>query len=102
MKAAASCPNVFCKLSGLVTEADPERQEKAWDAETFRPYTDLCLSLFGPDRCMFGSDWPVCKVARAEHKQVVDLLRELVHNLSKEDREKIFYSNAIKFYNLKI
>jgi len=102
MAAAASFPNVFCKLSGLVTEADPERQEKVWSAETFRSYTDLCLSLFGPDRCMFGSDWPVCKVARAEHSQVVDLLMELVSDLSKEEKEKIFYSNAIKFYNLKI
>jgi len=102
MAAAASCPNVFCKLSGLVTEADPERQEKAWSAETFRPFTDLCLSLFNSDRCMFGSDWPVCKVARAEHKQVVDLLKELISHLSKEEGEKIFYYNAIKFYNLKI
>merc|ERR1719234_528300 len=94
MAAAASCPNVFCKLSGL--------PQPNGSVETFRPYIDLCLSLFGPDRCMFGSSWPVCKVAGAEHKQVVDLLKELVSHLSKEEREKIFYSNAIKCYNLKI
>jgi len=95
MAAAASCPNVFCKLSGLVPQPNGS-------VETFKPYIDLCLSLFGPDRCMFGSSWPVCKVAGAEHKQVVDLLKELVTHLSKEESEKIFYSNAIKCYNLKI
>jgi len=99
---AASCSNVFCKLSGLVTEADPEKHEKSWSAETFRSYTDLCLKLFGCDRCMFGSDWPVCRVAGAEHNQVVALLMELLSHISEAEREKIFYSNAVQFYNLKI
>jgi len=102
MERAAACSNVYCKLSGLVTEADPEKHACKWTADTFRPFTDTCLQLFGPDRCMFGSDWPVCRLAGAEHSQVVDLLRQLVSHFTLEDQNKIFYSNAIKFYNLKL
>lgn len=102
MASAAACPNVYCKLSGLVTEADPDHYTVAWSAETFRPYTQHCLELFGANRCMFGSDWPVCKLAGAEHEQVVGLLRELVSHLGPEDRDKVFYSTARDFYKLKL
>ena len=56
---AASYPNVYCKLSGMVTEAD----WKAWKPADLKPYVEIALSAFGPDRCMFGSDWPVCELA---------------------------------------
>ena len=59
LKAAAACPNVFCKLSGMVTEAD----WRNWKADDLKPYVQAALDLFGPDRCMFGSDWPVCELA---------------------------------------
>jgi len=102
MALAASHPNVYCKLSGMVTEVNPDTHSTPWTADTFRPYTDLCLRLFGVDRCMFGSDWPVCRLAGAEHMEVVALLDELVSHLSSEEKEKIFYSNAVKFYSLKL
>lgn len=98
----AACPNVYCKLSGLVTEADPDRYLTPWTAATFLPYTQLCLELFGPDRCMFGSDWPVCALAGASHTRVVRLLEELMSDLGEEEKQKIFYDNAVTFYNLKL
>ena len=56
---AASYPNVYCKLSGMVTEAD----WSAWKPADLKPYVEVALSAFGPERCMFGSDWPVCELA---------------------------------------
>jgi len=56
---AASHPNIYCKLSGMVTEAD----WSAWNSVDLRSYVDIALSAFGPERCMFGSDWPVCELA---------------------------------------
>ena len=60
------------------------------------------LDVFGPDRCMFGSDWPVSKLANADFSKVFQLAQELLDHLPKEDKRKIFGLNAIKFYNLKI
>src|SRR5262249_44211761 len=65
MQAIAKCPNVYCKLSGLVTEAD----WRNWRSEDFRPYLDVVFEAFGPKRLMFGSDWPVCLLA-ASYQQV--------------------------------
>jgi len=96
LKAAAEFPNVHCKLSGMVTEAD----WKAWKPADLKPYVDAALEAFGPDRCMAGSDWPVCLLA-APYPSVVGALRELLGPLSASDRAKIFGGTAEIFYGLK-
>jgi L-fuconolactonase len=95
--AASKFPNVFCKLSGLVTEAD----WKAWTVADLRPYVHLALEAFGPDRCMFGSDWPVSALA-APYERVHGALLEALGPLPAEDLEKIMGGTAIRFYNLKV
>lgn len=96
MRALASHPNVFCKLSGLITEAD----WKNWQPEDFRPYLDVVFEAFGPERLMFGSDWPVCLLA-GTYARVKNLIAEYVQGRPTADREKIFGGNAIRFYGLK-
>jgi len=101
MTAAASHHNVHCKISGLVTEVDPDHYAKQWTVQTFQPYVRHVLEVFGPDRCMFGSDWPVCKLTGAQYKDVLDLFSNLVGHLNKEEIHKIAYTTAINFYKLK-
>ncbi len=96
MKEIAQNQNVFCKLSGLVTEAD----WKHWKAGDFKPYFDAVFDAFGADRLMFGSDWPVCLLA-ATYRQVKQLIEEFVKGFSQSDKEKIFGGNAAHFYGLK-
>ena len=96
MKEIAQNRNVFCKLSGLVTEAD----WKGWKADDFKPYLDLVFDAFDADRLMFGSDWPVCLLA-ATYRQVKQIIEEYVRGFSQSDREKIFGGNAARFYGLK-
>jgi L-fuconolactonase len=91
----ASHPRVFCKISGLVTEASG----KAWLPAQFDPYLDVVSDAFGPDRLMFGSDWPVCLLA-ASYRRVRDLVAQYTGKLPTEVREKIFGFNAIEFYGL--
>lgn len=93
----ATLPNVTCKLSGLVTEADWQ----TWTPEIIRPYADHILSCFGADRVMFGSDWPVCLLA-AEYGQVKTALEEALPLLSAADRAKVFGGNAIGSYGLDV
>jgi L-fuconolactonase len=88
-------PNVCCKLSGLVTEADWTR----WHSADLRPYLDVALEAFGPDRVMFGSDWPVCLVA-ASYDQVVGTIAELAGELSTDEQAAIFGGNATRVYGL--
>ena len=88
-------PNVYCKLSGLVTEADWNN----WKTDDLRPYVDYVLELFGPERLMFGSDHPVCLLA-ASYKQVLESFQELLKDLSQADHEQIFGGNAARFYRL--
>jgi len=83
-------PNVSCKLSGLVTEAD----WKTWTREQLRPYLERVLDWFGPGRCMFGSDWPVCLLA-ADYAEVMATMREIVG-----DDEDVFGSTATRVYGL--
>ncbi|NJW54209.1 amidohydrolase family protein [Salinimicrobium oceani] len=90
------CPNVWCKLSGLVTAA-PGLQ---WQAEDVSSYLQVVTHAFGPHRIMFGSDWPVC-LSAASFEEVLHLAEEFFKNFSKEEKDKIFGSNAIEFYNLK-
>jgi len=91
----AKLPNVSCKVSGLVTEAD----WKNWRAEDFKPYLDVAFDAFGVDRVMFGSDWPVCLLA-GNYEGVFDLAQNYVGRLGAETEEKFFGRNAAKFYGL--
>ncbi|MEU8266390.1 amidohydrolase family protein [Sphaerisporangium sp. NPDC049002] len=97
IKAIAESPNVTCKLSGLVTEAT----WTDWDSPRVAPYADHVLSCFGPDRVMFGSDWPVCELA-ASYGQVTDLARALTTALSENEREQFFTTTAQTAYALRV
>ncbi|WP_266364368.1 amidohydrolase family protein [Tellurirhabdus rosea] len=87
--------NTYCKVSGLVTEAD----WKGWNKEEIFPYLDVVFEHFGPDRLMFGSDWPVCLVA-AEYEEVKGLLEDYIQPWGEEVRQKVFGANAVDFYRL--
>lgn len=95
LQRAAKFPNVYCKLSGMVTEADWRR----WRPADLQPYVDAAVESFGADRCMFGSDWPVCELA-ASYSDVVAALREAVSKLSSAEQESIFGGTAKRFYRL--
>jgi L-fuconolactonase len=96
MEELAKSPNIYCKISGLVTEAD----WKNWKKEDFSPYLDLIFKSFGTNRIMFGSDWPVCKLA-AEYPQQLDIIASYISSFSIEDKNKIMGENTIRFYNIK-
>lgn len=91
----ASGPNVHCKLSGLVTEADWH----CWKPSDFTPYLDVVFESFGPDRLMFGSDWPVCLVA-GSYSDVVNLISSYLEQFSSSEKAAIFGGNAARFYGL--
>jgi L-fuconolactonase len=96
MCSIARNPNVFCKLSGLVTEANWQR----WTPGDFTFYLDTVFEAFGPHRLMFGSDWPVCLLA-ASYQQVKQVIENYVDRNAPKGKDKIFGSNAIQFYSLK-
>ena len=87
--------NVWCKVSGLVTEAD----WKSWTPETLRPYLDTVVDAFGVDRLMAGSDWPVC-LAASHYKQWFDVLRSYFGGFSEGERDAIFGGTAVGVYGL--
>jgi L-fuconolactonase len=91
----AALPNVCCKLSGLVTEADWD----AWRPTQLRPYLDAALEAFGPSRVMIGSDWPVCTVA-ASYRDVVGLVRDAIGEYSADEQEQILSGTAREFFRL--
>ena len=91
----AKFPNVFCKLSGLVTEAD----WKAWTKEQIRPYLDVAFGAFGPRRLMIGSDWPVCLVA-ASYGQVIGLVHDYILERAPEHAADVLGGNAQRFWRL--
>jgi L-fuconolactonase len=95
MPLLAELPNVWCKLSGLVTEAD----WKHWQTADIRPYADLVIEWFGEDRLLFGSDWPVCTLA-GSYRRVFGLAGELLADLSDSARAKIMAENAATAYDL--
>ncbi|AXE21148.1 amidohydrolase [Runella rosea] len=99
MRQLAAQPQVHCKVSGMVTEAD----WKNWTKKDFYPYLDVVFEAFGPDRLVFGSDWPVCLVA-AEYEQVIGLVRDYMINVgfSASDQAKVFGENATRFYRLEV
>ena len=94
-KPLARYPNITCKLSGLVTEANWH----SWKTDDLRPFINCALEVFGAERMMFGSDYPVCLLA-ATYDRVLDSFQEVLQYLSDADREKIFSQNAAKFYRL--
>jgi L-fuconolactonase len=96
MRQIAQNPNVYCKVSGMVTEAD----WRSWKKEDFWPYLDVVFDAFGTNRLMFGSDWPVCLVA-ASYGQVVGLVEEYLARHVPSAVEKIFGENAARFYRSK-
>ncbi|MFC0329138.1 amidohydrolase family protein [Paenibacillus sepulcri] len=96
MREIASYPKIYCKLSGLVTEADHE----AWKPEDFTAYVAHIVDIFGTDRIMYGSDWPVCLLA-GSYSQVHQLLgRVLPDSLTEAELEALYGGNAAAFYKL--
>jgi L-fuconolactonase len=96
LKEVAQHKTVYCKLSGMITEADHDH----WTAEDLRPYINHAVDCFGWDRVIFGSDWPVCLLA-GSYDQVIDAVREVLHGrMDAEGERKFFGLNALKFYKL--
>jgi L-fuconolactonase len=93
---AAHRDHVWCKLSGMVTEADWGN----WTADQLRPYIREVLDLFGASRCMFGSDWPVCRLA-ASYGEVVTVLESAVEDLDESGKAVVFGGAALEAYRLK-
>ncbi|MGW1006023.1 amidohydrolase family protein [Streptomyces sp. NPDC002520] len=93
----AAEPNTFCKLSGLVTEADWQ----GWTVDDLRPFAETVLGSFGPDRVMYGSDWPVCTLA-ADYAEVLDAARALTAGLSVAERGGVFGGTAANAYRLRV
>ena len=91
----AKSRNVFCKVSGMVTEANHTN----WKRDDFKPYLDLVFEAFGEDRLMYGSDWPVCLLA-AGYEKVFGLVDDYVRQLTPAARDKFFGANAARFYRL--
>jgi L-fuconolactonase len=90
----AALPNVFCKLSGMITEAGPR-----WTVAGLRPYAEVVLDAFGPARVMFGSDWPVCLLA-GSYADVVSAARQLTSALTHEEQDLVFGGTAAHAYGL--
>ncbi len=92
----ASFPNLFCKVSGLVTEADWQ----SWTPEDMRPYLDVAFECFGPSRLMIGSDWPVCSAA-APYSRVMDVVTDYLNKYAAEEKDAVLGGNAATFWRLK-
>jgi L-fuconolactonase len=95
IKALAKCGNVWCKVSGMVTEAD----WRNWEKKDFSPYLDVVVEAFGMDRLMFGSDWPVCLVA-ASYNKMFSIVENYFSQVTAREQEQFFGGNAISFYQL--
>ncbi len=95
MAEIAKCENVYCKLSGMITEAD----YNSWTPSQIIPYMDLVLQTFGPGRILFGSDWPVCLVA-GSYADVKKIVTDFIVELSLAEQSAIMGKNAMQFYNL--
>ncbi len=93
LRKLAAFPNVYCKLSGLVTEADIRN----WTPDQLRPYVETVLDAFGPERVMFGSDWPVCTCA-TNYSAWRNLVGEFISRLSENEQAQIMGVTALKAY----
>ena len=96
MRSLAEHSNVYCKVSGLITEAD----WRNWRIGDLLPYLNVVFETFGPERLMFGSDWPVCLLA-GTYQQVKQLIENYIGKLSIKQKKDIFGLNAVRFYGLK-
>lgn len=88
-------PNLCCKISGMVTEADYTN----WQTADFTPYLDVVVNFFGTKRLLYGSDWPVCTVA-ASYGQVSAIIKDYFATFSPAEQEEVFSGNATRFYHL--
>lgn len=95
LKSLASLSNVWCKVSGLVTEADHEN----WNRKGLKPYLDHVLACFGFERTMYGGDWPVASLA-TDYPRWVETLDWAIHGCSATERRRLFRDNAMAFYRL--
>jgi len=95
MQKIARHENAYCKISGMVTEAD----WKGWRKEDFTPYLDVVVNAFGTSRILFGSDWPVCLVA-ASYGEMLAIVKDYFAPFSQDEQNRFFGLNAIDFYNL--
>jgi L-fuconolactonase len=95
IQALAESPNVMCKLSGMVTEADWQH----WQPEHLTPILDVAFKCFGPQRLMIGSDWPVCSVA-APYSRAMRVVKDYLAGFSAADREAVLGGNAQRFWKL--
>jgi L-fuconolactonase len=91
----AMAPNVYCKISGMITEAD----WKKWKVADFAPYLDVVFGAFGADRLIYGSDWPVCLLA-GSYERVYDLAAKYCRQLSPSEQQLVFGKTAARFYRL--
>ena len=88
-------PNIYCKISGMVTEA----HWLYWKPDDLTPYLDVVFEAFGPERCMFGSDWPVCTLA-GTYQEWFEYMCMYLQQFDKEQQEAVFSGNCHRFYNL--
>lgn len=95
MEQMAKFENVYCKLSGMVTEANWNN----WKPDDFTPYLDVVVEAFGINRLMFGSDWPVCNVA-GRYQQVVEIISDYFKSFTQNEQSQIFGGNANTFYHI--
>lgn len=95
MRVLAKYPNIYCKVSGMVTEAE----WPGWKYEDFVPYLNIVTEAFGTDRLVYGSDWPVCLVA-AGYDQQFSIIQKYFSSFSEHEKKKILGENAERFYNL--
>jgi L-fuconolactonase len=95
IKALGQCPNVWCKVSGMVTEADWH----GWKKEDFHPFLDTVVEAFGPKRLMYGSDWPVCLLA-APYDETIRITNDYFAAFSPEEKAAILGGNAAAFYHI--
>ena len=95
MVALSEHENVYCKVSGMVTEAD----YKKWQPSHFTPYLDVVVEAFGMNRLMFGSDWPVCQVA-ASYGEMKGIVEDYFASFSLDEKKQFFHQNVSNFYKL--
>ncbi len=95
IKTLSSNPNIYCKLSGMTTEAD----HKNWTYSTLLPYMEIAAEYFGTSRLCFGSDWPVCLVA-GSYEKTLAVVEQFCSQLNTEEKNKIFGENTKEFYKL--
>ena len=94
MQLLAKKPTAICKISGIVANT-PEK----WTPELLAPVVNHCLDTFGPDRVVFGGDWPIC-LKRAALREWIDALAQIVSSRPKDEQAKLWAENARKFYRL--